>query len=154
MEKRHLARMILEQGSKFPDQPAMKWKENGEWKSISYSELSRRILNIAFSLKKMGIDNGDRVAIFSDNRPEWSIGDFAILTIGATTVPIYATSTPDQAGYIVKDSASKAIMIGSRQQYNDISHFRKEQDLIVISFEEKPSPGTIPFKDLWKYGHQ
>lgn len=149
MENRHLARMILEKGTEFSDHPAMKWKENGEWRSISYSELSRRILNIASSLKKLGIEHGDRVGIFSDNRPEWSIGDLAILAIGGTTVPIYATSTPDQADYIVKDSGCKAIMIGSRQQYDDIFHFRKEQDLIVISFEEEPSPGTIPFKDLW-----
>ena len=97
MEKRHLARMILTKGDELPDQAAMKWKVDGTWRTLTYGELSDRILKIAFKLKELGVRKGDKVAIFSDNKPEWAISDLSILTLGGTSVPIYATSTSEQA---------------------------------------------------------
>ncbi len=151
MEKRHLARMVLSKGDEIPDQPAMKWKVNGTWKTITYGGLSERILKVAFKLKGLGVKKGDKVAIFSDNMPEWAISDFSILTIGATSVPIYATSTSEQARYIIEDSGSKVIMIGSKEQYEKVKPFMKKMDLTVISFVNGSFPNTIDFQGLWNF---
>ena len=151
MEKRHLARMILTKGDELPDQPAMKWKVDGAWRALTYGELSERVLKVASRLKELGVKRGDKVAIFSDNKPEWAISDLSILAVGGTSVPIYATSTSEQARYIIKDSGSKVVMIGSKRQYDDVSPFMKEMDLTVISFDDSPFPDTTAFKDLWNW---
>lgn len=143
--------MILTKGDELPDQAAMKWKVDGTWRTLTYGELSDRILKVAFKLKGLGVRKGDKVAIFSDNKPEWAISDLSILTLGGTSVPIYATSTSEQARYILEDSGSKVIMIGSKRQYDDVLPFMKKMGLTVISFERSPSPGTTPFKDLWNW---
>ncbi|MEA3558714.1 MAG: AMP-binding protein, partial [Candidatus Thermoplasmatota archaeon] len=71
MENRHLARSILLKGKELPDHPAMKWKEDGDWRTITYGELSKKILRTAVKMREMGISKGDRVAIFSNNMPQW-----------------------------------------------------------------------------------
>jgi long-chain acyl-CoA synthetase len=148
MENRHLARMILSKGEEFPDQPALKWKEEGSWKTLTYDELSDRILKTASALEEMGISKGDRVAIFSANDPKWVISDFAILTLGAITVPIYATNTADQAAYIIEDSGCKVVMVGDREQFTGIHNHPGFEELKIISYEWEPIPESTRFEDL------
>lgn len=150
-EDRHLARMIHKKGKELPDHPALKWKEEGKWRSISYGELSNRIFSTAYKLKEMGIRKGDRVSIFSDNKQQWVISDFAILSLGAASVPIYATSTSEQARYIIEDSGSNIVFIGSGVQWDAVKRYREELGLKVISFEDEPSDKTIPFRELWDH---
>ena len=78
-----------------------------EWVPISSRTLRERVMAVSGVLRRWGVSKGDRVAILSENRPEWTIADFASLLIGAVTVPIYATLTAEQTAYILRDSCAR-----------------------------------------------
>src|SRR5260370_32376335 len=86
-------------------------KRDGEWVHISAAEFVRRVRHIALGLADLGIRPKDRVALISENRPEWSIADLAILSVGAVTVPIYTTQSIDQIQFILEDSGTRALLI-------------------------------------------
>jgi long-chain acyl-CoA synthetase len=84
-----------------------------QWVSISSSELYQSVVGVARALRGWGISKGDRVAILSENRPEWTIADFACLLIGAVVVPVYTTLTGEQTAYILHDSGASAIFVST-----------------------------------------
>jgi long-chain acyl-CoA synthetase len=90
---------------------AVSEKRDGKWLRIPATEFVRRVRHIALGLSSLGIQSGDRVALISENRPEWSIVDLAILSVGAVTVPIYTTQSIDQIQFILEDSGTRALMI-------------------------------------------
>lgn len=92
----------------------LRFKAGEEWRSLTYGEVARRVRELALGLHTLGITAGDRVAIWSENRPEWNLADLATLAIGAVDVPIYATQAHTQVEYILADSASRAIFVSSR----------------------------------------
>jgi long-chain acyl-CoA synthetase len=105
-------------------------KRGGEWVHVSAVEFVRRIRHVALGLAELGIRPGDRVALISENRPEWSIADLAILSTGAVTVPIYTTQSIDQIEYILKDSGARALLIsGGRVLKHARKGFEKVEQL-------------------------
>src|ERR1039457_6853347 len=72
------------------------------WVPISSTEIYSVVVGVARALESWGIGKGDRVAILSENRPEWTITDFATLALGAVTVPIYSTQTAEQTAFILR----------------------------------------------------
>ena len=90
------------------------------WIPISSSELYRDVVGVARELDQWGLRKGDRVAILSENRPEWTIADFAILSLGAVTVPIYATQTAEQVSFILNDSGARLIFVSSEEQLEKV----------------------------------
>src|ERR1019366_9130022 len=74
------------------------------WMPISSTEIYRGVVGVARALESWGIGKGDHVAILSENRPEWTITDFATLALGAVTVPVYATQTTEQTSLLLNDS--------------------------------------------------
>ncbi len=87
-----------------------------QWVSISSSELYQSVVGVARALREWGVSKGDRVAILSENRPEWTIADFACLLIGAVVVPVYTTLTGEQTAYILHDSGARAIFVSTEKQ--------------------------------------
>jgi long-chain acyl-CoA synthetase len=96
---------------------ALNHRSDGKWHSISAAEFVERVKNVALGLAAAGIRPGDRIALLSENRPEWSIVDLAILSLGAINVPIYTTQAVDQVEFILSDSGAKAIFISNRRLY-------------------------------------
>jgi len=90
---------------------AVSEKRDDQWVRISAVEFVRRVRHIALGLADLGIRSKDRVALISENRPEWSIADLAILSVGAVTVPIYTTQAIDQIQFILEDSGTRALLI-------------------------------------------
>ncbi len=90
------------------------------WIPVSAAELYRDVVGVARELEQWGIRSGDRVAILSENRPEWTIADFAILSLGAVTVPIYATQTAEQVSFILNDSGARLIFLSSQAQLEKV----------------------------------
>src|SRR5208283_193791 len=88
--------------------------------SISSSELYQSVVGVARALREWDIVKGDRVAILSENRPEWTIADFACLLIGAVVVPVYTTLTGEQTAYILHDSGARAIFVSSEKQLQKV----------------------------------
>ena len=104
----------------------MMHRQATQWTSTSASELYRNVLGVARALKNCGINKGDRVAILSENRPEWTIADFACLLIGAVVVPIYTTLTSEQTAYILRDSEVRAIFVSSEKQLAKLNNVRDQ----------------------------
>lgn len=96
---------------------ALNHKVDGQWINISAATFVERVKNIALGLATLGIRPGDRIALLSENRPEWSIADLSILSLGAINVPIYTTQAVDQIEYILSDSGAKAIFISNRKLF-------------------------------------
>src|SRR5580704_17340180 len=105
------------------DRPVMLW-QNGteEWKPISSVELYGRVRALADVFREWGLVTGDRVAILSENRWEWPVTDLATMAIGGVDVPLYPTLTPEQIGYMLRDSGAKAAVVSSREQYEKLMH--------------------------------
>jgi long-chain acyl-CoA synthetase len=94
---------------------------DGTWKPITSDELYGRVRALADVLRGWGVAKGDRVAILSENRWEWPVTDFATLAIGAVDVPLYPTLTPEQIGYMLRDSGAKVAVLSSREQYDKLT---------------------------------
>jgi long-chain acyl-CoA synthetase len=91
-----------------------------QWVSISSQELYRNVVGVAHALDRWGIGKGDRVAILSENRPEWTTADFACQLLGVISVPIYSTLTDEQAAFILKDAECRAVFVSSEQQLRKV----------------------------------
>ena len=89
----NLVSLFLTRAAEKGDAPFLWAKREGEWRSISWSEAARQVAALAASLKRIGLQPGDRVALVSENRPEWLIADLAIMAAGCVTVPTYTTNT-------------------------------------------------------------
>ncbi len=100
-----------------------------QWVSTSSLELYQSVVGVARALREWGIGKGDRVAILSENRPEWTIADFACLLIGAVVVPVYTTSTGEQTAYILRDSGARMIFVSTEKHLLKI---RSIQDQTAI----------------------
>jgi long-chain acyl-CoA synthetase len=98
----------------------MLYRENGKWLSISSSDFSRSVACMVLALQRWGIRQGDRVAILSENRPEWSIADFSILLLGAVSVPVYPTLTPEQTAYTLHDSGANLVFVSTEHQLRKV----------------------------------
>ena len=104
------------------DATVMRWLDvDGQWKPISSKGLYGRVRALADVLRGWGVGKGDRVAILSENRWEWQVTDFAVLAIGAVDVPLYSTLTPEQVGYMLRDSSAKVAVVSSKEQYEKLT---------------------------------
>jgi len=97
-----------------------------QWVPISSPELYRNVAGVAHALERWGIGKGDRVAILSENRPEWAIADFACQLLGIVSVPIYSTLTAEQSAFILKDAECRAIFVSSEQQLRKVQSTRTQ----------------------------
>jgi long-chain acyl-CoA synthetase len=102
---------------KYGKPDALNHKIDGKWINYSAETFVEGVRHVALGLAALGIKKGDRVALLSENRPEWSITDLAILSLGAINVPIYTTQSIDQIRYILTDSGARAIFISNRRLY-------------------------------------
>jgi len=96
---------------------ALNHKVGDTWANISAAEFVERVKNVALGLATLGIRPGDRIALLSENRPEWSIVDLAILSLGAINVPIYTTQAIDQIEFILSDSGARAIFVSGKKLF-------------------------------------
>ncbi|HHU38720.1 MAG TPA: long-chain fatty acid--CoA ligase [Propionibacterium sp.] len=106
MDQSHLAVRFAETARTHAGRPATRIKSGEGWRVQGYRELQAEVNGLAAHLVEQGIEAGDRVLLLSNNRPEWSIADFALLSIRAVPVPVYPTSTPEQVRHIAGNSGS------------------------------------------------
>src|SRR5580704_8482124 len=102
------------------DRVVMMHRRAIQWVSISSSEFYQGVLGVARALRDWGIAKGDRVAILSENRPEWTIADFACLLIGAVVVPVYTTLTGEQTAYILQDSGARVVVVSAEKHLQKV----------------------------------
>jgi len=151
-----LNQLFFDAVTKFNRPDALQVKTGGAYKPISHKEVAERVRHAARGLSYLGVRRGDRVAILSENRPEWAIADFACLTAGMTDVPIYPTLPSDQIGYILKDSGASAIFVSNKEQAEKIRQIRSTLPALksVIGFDDIPGLTNLSIAELEKHGTQ
>ncbi|MCK0440982.1 long-chain fatty acid--CoA ligase [Gordonia alkaliphila] len=115
---------------------------NGQWRPVSAGEATDRVLALAKGLIASGVNSGDRVALLSSTRLEWTLLDFAIWTAGATPVPIYESSSAPQIDWILEDSSAVGIIVeneAKRQLLADVAHVTSATMVFTIDPGEGPN---------------
>jgi len=124
----------------------MREKDFGIWKDITWSAYGENAKYVALGLISLGMEKGDRVAIISENNPQWLYSDMGILAAGGVTVGIYTTDSPKQVEYIVGHSGAKFYIAEDEEQLDKILEVREDlpslEKIIVIDME-----GLRHFKD-------
>jgi long-chain acyl-CoA synthetase len=151
-----LNQLFFEAVSKYNRPDALQVKTGGTYRPISHTEVADRVRHAARGLSSLGVRRGDRVAILSENRPEWAVADFACLTIGLTDVPIYPTLPADQIAYMLKDSGAVAIFVSNKTQAEKIREIRSQLTALktVIGFDDVPGLTNMSMAELEKRGTQ
>lgn len=111
-----LTTRLLEAIDRYACPRAQLYKSGEIWEAISATEMLRRIAVLSQALAQLGVRAGDRVGLFSTNRPEWHVADFAILGLGAVNVPIYFRESPDRMLYILSHSGAKVVFVAGGEQ--------------------------------------
>ena len=136
---------------------ALRHKQGGVWQDITHHELAWQVHQASLGLRELGLQPGDRVAIISQNRPEWAISDYACLAARCVDVSIYPTLTPSQTAYILNDSGSRVVIVEDQTQYDKIMEVRSELESVanIVVFdavEGMNADGVLSFQELLNRG--
>src|ERR1700683_937200 len=124
---------------------AMLYREAGKWLPVSSSDFRRNVAGTVRALQRWGIQKGDRGAILSENRPEWSTADFAVLLLGAVTVPVYATLTPEQTAYTLRDSGASIVFVSTESQLRKVQAILPQTQVKrIVVMDHVQIPGDLP----------
>ena len=138
---------FAEAARKYADRPALSSKPSGSktWETLTYQNVAAQVRAVALGLRAVGIERGDRVALLSENRPEWAVVDLATLAAGAVSVPIYPTLPAAQVAHILADSGAKAVIASDAKQVAKAVQSREAApDLSVfVTMEESSAKGDI-----------
>ena len=99
-------------------------KRNGSWESFSFDWAMTQVRETAFALRTLGYEPGTRIAILSENRPEWATTDFGALASGMVTIPLYTTLIPEQLTYILNDAGARVIFVSTMDHLRTVLSIR------------------------------
>ena len=153
---RTLNELFFGAADRFGRRPAaLRSKQNGRWVAMSPAELVDRVRAASLGFLELGLAPGDRIALLSENRPEWAITDFACLTARCVDVAVYPTLPAKQVDYILRDSGAAAVCVSTRVQLDKIQGIRRTLPALrhVIGFDAGlEGPEVIGFNQLLDRG--
>jgi len=150
---RNLAALFQARAAEFSEKPFLWAKRNKTWKSISWHEARTTVSRLARGLLSLGIGAGDRVVIAMENRPEWCLGEIAILSIGAIAVPAYTTNTAEDHRHILNNVKAKAALVSTKKLAATLlpAVLRTNCDVVVAIDEPPVSQQAFPKPvHLWR----
>jgi len=128
-------------------------REANRWVPISSQQFYQHVAGLARALVQWGVAKGDRLAILSENRPEWAVADFASFQLGIVVVPVYATLTPQQTAYILCDSGAKIIVVSTEQQLRKVLSIKNQTAVErVLVMDPVETGGAVPMRQLMQEG--
>lgn len=144
-----------------PNRVALRHKDYGIWHDVTWAQYGEKVRQVAMGLVRLGLKQGECVAIISENRPEWVYADFGIMSAGGVTAGIYTTNAPEQCGYIVQNSGARFYFAENEEQFDKTLKFRKDtphlEKVIVMEMEglkRYQDPLLMSFDDLLKMGKE
>ena len=143
---------------KHASKPALTARRNGKdksWFTLTFAELRDNTRFFSLGLRSLGVDHGDRVAILSENRPEWALADLGSQFAGAITVPIYPTLPISQVAHILSDSGAKAVITSDDKQLAKAVSARAActtLNVIICMDGTLASDGVLSFDDVIERG--
>ena len=124
-------------------------KTTPQWASLSSRDLYKHVVGVSRALVRWGLKRGDRIAILSENRPEWAVADFACLLLGAITVPIYTTLTEEQTAHVLCDSHARAIFASTEELVQRVLAIRRQTRLEkVVGMDHAEHQGIVRMSEL------
>lgn len=136
MQITRLFDLINYQIASYDKEIALAQKINGKWKTYSSRDLKKIVDNLSLAFINSGIQQGDKVAIISDNRPEWNFIDLALQQIGAISVPMYPTISSEDYNYIFHHAEVRKVFVGSQEIFDKAVEGSKEMDVQIVSFDK------------------
>src|SRR5690242_250549 len=111
-----LTGLLPSAAERFPDRVAVRHRAGGDWRDVTFAEVSEIVTELALGLLALGVAPGERVALLCATRPEWTYCDLAITLAGAVVVPIYPTSSPEECEWVLADSGAVAVIAETPEQ--------------------------------------
>ena len=167
MTYHHLSVLVHRRAEKYGDKVALKYRdyETSQWIPITWNQFSQTVRQVANALIELGVQEEENIGIFSQNKPECLYVDFGAFANRAVTIPLYATSSPAQAQYIINDAQIRYIFVGEQFQYDaafsgfcqslqqliifDRAVVRDPRDMTSIYFDEFLETGKgLPNNDI------
>lgn len=135
---RNLVELFLKRADQKGAAPFLGRKHGGQWVTQSWREAADQVCLIAESLRRLGLEDGDRVALVSENRPEWCIADLAIMAAGCITVPTYTTNTQRDHAHILDNSGARAVFVSDEKLLKPLAGAIQQTGLVehVIGMED------------------
>jgi long-chain acyl-CoA synthetase len=151
-----LSQLFLNTIKSFPKDDLMLYKKEGDYTPISTDEVGKRVKYLALGLRDLGQGAGDKLIIFSENRPEWVMTDLANLCLGGVTVPIYTSLVPEQIKYIIDNSDAKVVVFSGEEMWEKIKAIQSELVKVehFITYQAEGAEGTLTFADVQKRGER
>lgn len=144
-----LPQMFRAQARKYGGRAVLKVRRAGAYRDISWAELAAQVEETALGLLDFGVEPGDRVAILSENRPEWVAADLAVLSLGAVTVPIYPTLTPEEVEQILLHSGARVVFASNPELLSKFVHCQEALHLRGVLFD---APYRVAGPRVWWLG--
>ncbi|MBP9490156.1 MAG: long-chain fatty acid--CoA ligase [Aliarcobacter sp.] len=145
--------LFLHISNNYDNEYFLNYLSNGKYTNISTSDFKNKVICLSLALKDMGIQKGDTVGIFANSTPFWLIFDFAILQVGAISVPIFANISTTNLNFEIKDSAMKYMFIDSQERLKDIEEKNSHLTFITHNFCIK-EPNFYNFDEILVIGRQ
>ena len=111
----NLVALFLARADELGGKPFLTAKRDGEWRSISWREAAEQVCLLAEALRRLGLADGDRVVLVSENRPEWALADLAIMAAGCISTPAYTTNTERDHAHVLENSGAHAAIVSDRK---------------------------------------
>src|SRR5512143_2841413 len=129
-------------------------KKDGRYAPIPTEEFARRVRHLSLGLADLGLTPGEKLVIFSENRPEWTITDFAVLSAGGVTVPIYTSLMPEQVKYIINDSDARIVVVSNRDLWLKVDAVRSELRGVhhFVLIDEEGPQGMMTLSEIMARG--
>ena len=155
----NLPAKLLEHSQTRPNDVAMRHKKFGIWKEFTWGEYLNKVVSVSLGFYELGVREGDKVAIHSENRPEWVFADLAAQTLGSVSVGIYPTSPASEVEYLLSHSEASVLVVEDEEQLDKAleawDRLEKLQKIVVIDprgVKELNDPRIITFEDLLELG--
>ena len=155
----NLPAKLLEHSQTRPNDVAMRHKRFGIWKEFTWEEYLNKVISVSLGFYELGVREGDKVAIHSENRPEWVFADLAAQTLGSVSVGIYPTSPASEVEYLLSHSEASVLVVEDEEQLDKAleawDRLEKLQKIIVIDprgVKDLNDPRIITFEDLIDLG--
>jgi len=152
----NLTNMFLAQAKKYRQRTALRVKINGTYHDVSWREFQETVIKVGLALRSLHFQKGDRIAILSENRPEWAFVDLGAIGIGVVDVPIYATSSSKEIAYVINHSKAKAIFISSHdlleKVVSELVEMQSIQHMIVFDDVKQISEKLTSWQNFLKLG--
>ncbi|MGC8762890.1 MAG: AMP-dependent synthetase/ligase [Acidobacteriota bacterium] len=156
MGYRNFVEVMRDRFEEHPDRPCLRFYRDGAWRDWTYGEVERRVKTLAGALAAAGIEPGDRVALFSRNRPEWALLDLGTFFAGGVVTPLYADLTAEEAAYILSHSQSRLAFVEDRPKLEKILQARRNlpdlERVVLVEGEAREAPFVVSlssFEETW-----